>query len=338
MIGKTTTTSLIYEILKQDGKECFLGGNIGTPLFTSIKDMTDKSYVVLELSSFQLMTITKCPTVAVVTNVTPNHLDIHKSYEEYIEAKANIFLNQEKDDLVVLNYDNDITRSFKDRVNSNYLFFSSKEKIDNGYLYENGNILKIENRKEKVVLNTKDVKLRGVHNFENICAALCATKELVDEESQIKAVTSFTGVEHRLEFVREIEGAKWYNDSIGSSPTRTISGLKSFDEDIVLIAGGYDKHLDYTPIAKPIIEKVTNLVLLGQTASKIKEAVQNELKEENKTLDIYEVESLEEAVLKAKEVSKKGDVVLFSPASASFDMFKNFDERGKKFKELVNKI
>ncbi len=300
--------------------------------------MTDKSYVVLELSSFQLMTMKKSPDVAVITNITPNHLDIHKSYDEYIDSKTNIFKYQNESNRLVLNYDNEITNSFISKANANVSVFSSKEKIDNGYYYEDGFIKKCINGKESNLIDVKDIKLRGVHNYENICTALCATNGIADEKAQIEAVVSFTGVEHRLEFVREINGAKWYNDSIGSSPTRTISGLKSFDEDIVLIAGGYDKHLDYTPIAKPIIEKVTNLVLLGQTADKIYNAVEKELKIENKRLEIYKTNSLEEAVLKAKEVSKQGDVVLFSPASASFDMFKNFDERGKKFKELVNKL
>ena len=342
MTGKTTTTSLIYEILKTGNKNVFLGGNIGIPLFTKIKEMREEDFVVLELSSFQLMTMKKSPDVAVVTNITPNHLDIHKSYEEYIEAKANIFkyqnIDNHKDDLLVLNYDNEITKDFAKRANCKVVFFSSKEKLQDGYIYENSKIKFIENGKEEVVLNTKDVKLRGIHNFENICTALCATKDLVSKDAQVNAIKNFSGVEHRLEFVREINGTKWYNDSIGSSPTRTISGLMAFDENIVLIAGGYDKHLDYAPIAKPIINKVTKLILLGQTADKIYNVVVNELEKENKKLEIYKVQTLEEAVIKAKEVSKKDEVVLLSPASASFDMFKNFAVRGEKFKELVNKL
>ena len=356
MIGKTTTTSLIYEILKQGNKKCFLGGNIGIPLFTKIKEMDEDTYTVLELSSFQLMTMKKCTQIAVITNITPNHLDIHKSYEEYIEAKINIFRNQQENDLLVLNYDNEITQSFILDAKAKVKLFSSKEIIDDGYIYKDGHIKKCCNREEINLIDVKDIKLRGVHNYENICTALCATDELVSKEAQIKTITNFSGVEHRLEFVREINGAKWYNDSIGSSPTRTISGLKSFDEDIVLIAGGYDKHLDYTPLAKPVLEKVTNLILLGQTADKIKNAVEKELNTDknitdtknnvgvdvlgdpNKSINIFKVETLEQAVQKAKEVSNEGDVVLFSPASASFDMFKNFMERGKKFKELVNKL
>ena len=336
--GKTTTTSLIYQILKEQGLNCYLGGNIGIPLFTKIKEMKPEDYVVLELSSFQLMTMKVSPQIAVITNVTPNHLDIHKSYDEYKEAKSNIFKMQNESDLLVLNYDNDITRNFAKEAKGNVVYFSSKEKLDNGIILDDGIIKDCENGLRRHIVNTKNIKLRGVHNAENICAAVAATKRFVSPEIQEKAVSEFSGVEHRLEFVKEINGAKWYNDSIASSPTRTIAGLNSFDENIVLIAGGYDKHLDYTPIAKPIVENVGALILLGQTANKIYSAVTYELKFIKKDLPIYKVNTLEEAVNKAKEVSKKGDVVLFSPASASFDMFKNFEERGNKFKQIVNKL
>ena len=336
--GKTTTTSLIYEILKENNYKCYLGGNIGIPLFTKLGEMKPEDFVVLELSSFQLMTMKVSPQVAVITNVTPNHLDIHKSYDEYKEAKANIFKNQTENDLLVLNYDNDITRNFAKEALGSTVYFSSKEKLENGIILDGEIIKDCESGLRRHILNTKSTKLRGIHNAENMCAAIAATKRFVTPEVQAKAISNFAGVEHRLEFVKEIKGAKWYNDSIASSPTRTIAGLKSFDENIVLIAGGYDKHLDYTPIARPIIENVGSLILLGQTANKIYSAVTYELKFSDKKLPIYKVNTLEEAVGKAKEISKKGDVVLFSPASASFDMFKNFAERGNKFKQIVNKL
>ena len=336
--GKTTTTSLIYEILKEKGYNCYLGGNIGIPLFTKVKEMTKEDIVVLELSSFQLMDMDISPNISVVTNISPNHLDIHKCYEEYIESKANIFKHQNENDILVLNYDNDITRNFADRANGKVIFFSSKEKLDNGIIYDDGIIKSCQDSIRRHIVSSKNIILRGVHNCENICAAIAATASLVDIDTQIKAITKFKGVEHRLEFIKEIDGVKWYNDSIASSPTRTIAGLKSFDEKIVLIAGGYDKHLDYTPIAKPIIENVSSLILIGATSKKIFSAVSQELEEEGKTLDIYQCESLEETVQTAYRVAKKGEIVLFSPASASFDMFKNFAERGNKFKDLVNKI
>ena len=336
--GKTTTTSLIYEILKENNYKCYLGGNIGIPLFTKLGEMKPEDFVVLELSSFQLMTMKVSPQVAVITNVTPNHLDIHKSYDEYKGAKANIFKNQTENDLLVLNYDNDITRNFAKDVIGSVIYFSSKEKLENGIIVDGETIKDCESGLRRHLLNTKNTKLRGIHNAENMCAAIAATKRFVTPEAQAKAISNFAGVEHRLEFVKQIKGANWYNDSIASSPTRTIAGLKSFDENIVLIAGGYDKHLDYTPIAKPIVENVGSLILLGQTANKIYSAVTYELKFSDKELPIYKVNTLEEAVEKANEISKKGDVVLFSPASASFDMFKNFAERGNKFKQIVNKL
>ena len=336
--GKTTTTSLIYEILKEANLNCFLGGNIGIPLFTKIADMRPEDYVVLELSSFQLMTMDISPDIAVITNITPNHLDIHKSYEEYIEAKANIFKYQDENGLLVLNYDNEITKNFAKDAKSKVLYFSSKQKLENGLILDNQIIKECENGLRRHVINTKNIKLKGIHNSENICAAIAATNKIVSIDSQIKAVSEFKGVNHRLEFIKELNGSKWYNDSIASSPTRTIAGLNSFEEDIVLIAGGYDKHLDYTPIALPIINKVSKLILLGQTSDKIYQAVTNLLKTYEREIEIFKVNTLEEAALKAKEVSKKGDVVLFSPASASFDMFKNFEERGNRFKQIVNKL
>lgn len=335
--GKTTTTSLIYEIVKQKYK-AYLGGNIGIPLFTKIKEMQPEDIVVLELSSFQLMTMKQSPDIAVVTNVTPNHLDIHKSYEEYIEAKKNIFLNQNEDNTLVLNYDNEITKSFAKTAKSKVIFFSSKEKIENGVIYDDGIIKVSEDGLRRHLLKLKDTHLRGTHNAENICAAVAATKGLVQIEDQINAIKGFEGVPHRIEFVREINGSKWYNDSIASSPTRTIAGLNSFDEEIVLIAGGYDKHLDYEPIAKPILDKVKTLILLGQTSGKILNAVKEKQGELGIKIDIFKVDTLEEAVEKAKMEAKPNQVVLFSPASASFDMFKNFEERGNKFKELVKNL
>ena len=216
--------------------------------------------------------------------------------------------------------------------------FSSKQKLDNGVIYDNKTIKFCEDGLRRHVIDVKNVKLRGVHNYENICAAIAATASLVDIDTQIKAISEFSGVEHRLEYIRTINDVKWYNDSIGTSPSRTIAGLNSFDEKIVLIAGGYDKHLDYTPIAKPIVENVSALVLVGATTEKIYEAVTKELKFQNKEMPIVKCQTLEETIKIANQLAKPGEVVLFSPASASFDMFKNFAERGNIFKQLVNAI
>ncbi len=336
--GKTTTTSLIYEILKENGKKCYLGGNIGIPLFTKIEEMEKEDYIVLELSSFQLMTMKVSPKISVITNITPNHLDIHKSYDEYIEAKANIFKYQDETGILVTNYDNEITRKLSKRAKGRVIYFSSKEKIENGIVVDDGIIKKSEDGLRRHILNTKNMILRGMHNYENACAAIGATDSIIETEKQAKILKEFRGVEHRLEFIRKIDGIKWYNDSIGSSPTRTIAGLNAFDEKIVLIAGGYDKHLDYTPIAKPIVDRVTSLILIGQTADKIEFAVREELKAQGKTMNIYRANSLEETAKIAREVAKLGEIVLFSPASASFDMFKNFMERGNKFKQIVQEM
>ena len=336
--GKTTTTSLIYSILKKAGYNTYLGGNIGIPLFTKLDEMTPDDILVLELSSFQLMGMKISPNISVITNITPNHLNIHKDYQEYIDAKKNIFKYQNENDYLILNYDNEITRTCKNEAKSKVTYFSSKEKLDDGFIVDNSIIKECEDGIRKHLLDTKEVLLRGTHNYENIATALAATKTLVNQDIAIEAVKEFKAVEHRLEFVREIDNVKWYNDSVSSSPTRTIAGLNSFDEDIVLIAGGYDKNLDYTPIAKPILKKVKTLILLGATSGKIFNAVKDEEEKEKKHIDIYMSDNLEQAVNLAKKYAKPNEVVLFSPASASFDMFKNFAERGNIFKNLVNKL
>lgn len=336
--GKTTTTNLIYHILKEKGYHCYLGGNVGIPLFTKVNEMKPEDMVVLELSSFQLMDMQVSPHISIVTNISPNHLDIHKSYEEYIDAKKNIFKYQNENDILVINYDNTITRDFKSDAKGKVIYFSRKQKLEDGVICDNGIIKSCEEKVRRHILNTKDILLRGVHNHENICAAIAATASLVEPEIQAEAIKKFKGVEHRLEFIKELKGVKWYNDSIGTSPTRTIAGLNSFSEKIVLIAGGYDKHLDYTPIAKPIVVNVSKLILLGATAPKIEEAVTQELEMQGKELPIYHCNTLQETVEKAYEVASSDEIVLFSPASASFDMFKNFEERGEMFKELVQQI
>lgn len=336
--GKTTTTSLINAILQKAGYKTFLGGNIGTPLFTKLPEMEPKDIVVLELSSFQLMGMHVSPDIAVMTNITPNHLNVHKDYQEYIDAKKCIFKNQNENGILILNYDNQITRECSKETKGKVIFFSSKEKLENGFIVDGNVIKECEDGVRKHILNTDEVILRGVHNYQNIATALAATKTLVDQDIAVKAIKEFKPVEHRIEFVREIDGVKWYNDSASSSPTRTISGLNAFNENIILIAGGYDKNLEYEPLAKPIVQKVSSLILIGQTANKIYEAVKKEAEKENKKINIYMCESLKQTVEIAKKVAKKGDVVLFSPASASFDMFKNFADRGNQFKNFVKEI
>ncbi len=340
--GKTTTTTLIYKILTQEGYHCYLGGNIGTPLFSLIDEMKPEDIVVLELSSFQLLTAKVSPQIAVVTNVSPNHLDIHKSYEEYIDAKKNIFLNQTENGLVILNYDNEITKSFADDAKGKVRFFSTHNQLQNGVVLTDETTINIvENGDLRPVINAQEVQLLGRHNLENCCTAIAAVKDLVSVNSIREVLTTFKGVEHRNELVRVVNGVTWRNDSIGSSPTRTIAGLYSFNDKVILIAGGYDKHLEYGELGEVIVKRAKALILLGQTSEKIKIATQEAMKKENvkkSELPIIECKSLEEAVAEARDLAKEDDIVFFSPASASFDMFKNFEERGKKFKELVNAI
>ncbi len=336
--GKTTTTSIIHAIIQKSGKKCFLGGNIGKPIFTQIKDMKKEDIVVLELSSFQLMEVDVSPEIAVVTNIFPDHLDVHKSYEEYRETKKNIFKFQKENGIVVLNHDNEFTRDFAKEAEEKVVFFSSNEKLQNGYIYDKSDetIKYCEDGVRRHILKKEDIKLRGIHNYENICSALAATSSIVDVDVQIQAIKEFNGVEHRLEFVRELNGVKWYNDSIGTSPASTIAGLKSFNEDIVLLAGGSDKGLDYEEIGKVIASKVKVLILTGPTSSKIEEATKKALN--GKQIEIYYCTNMQEAVNLANETAKRGDVVLLSPASASFDLYQNFAQRGNIFKEFVTAL
>ena len=333
--GKTTTTSLINEILEKAGYNTYLGGNIGTPLFTKLNKMTPDDIIILELSSFQLMGMEVSPEIAVITNITPNHLNIHKDYQEYIDAKKNIFKSQDKNGILILNYDNEITRNCGKEAIGKVVYFSHKEKLDNGYIVDENIVKECNDKIRKHIIGIDDIILRGEHNLENIATAIAATNTLVDIDTAIDAIKEFKPVAHRIEFVRELNNIKWYNDSASSSPTRTISGLNAFNEEITLIAGGYDKNLDYEPIAKPIVDKVKTLILIGQTANKIYEEVKKESEIQDKQVNIYMAEDLQNAVELAKKYTNKNQIVLFSPASASFDMFKNFADRGDKFKKLV---
>lgn len=337
--GKTTTTSITYEILKNAGYNVYLGGNIGIPLFTKLNEINPEDLIVLELSSFQLMEMEISPEISAITNITPNHLNIHKDYEEYIEAKKNIFANQKESGIIVLNADNELTNACKNEANGKIKMFSSKQKLENGYIVEDGIIKKCEDGIRRHIINTEDVRLKGIHNFENICTALALTESLVDTDNAVETIKQFSGVHHRLEFVRKLDGVEWYNDSASTSPTRGISALKSFEgKEIILIAGGADKNLDYTPLGKHIVDSVKSLILIGQTAPKIYGAVKKELEAQNKQLDIHMCETFVQSLELAKRIAKSGQIVLFSPASTSFDMFKDMYDRGDKFKEIVNKF
>ncbi|HHW32427.1 MAG TPA: UDP-N-acetylmuramoyl-L-alanine--D-glutamate ligase [Clostridiaceae bacterium] len=338
--GKTTTTTLIYNILKQKGYNCWLGGNIGTPLLDKIDEIRETDKVVLELSSFQLHTMKSSPDVSVVTNVSPNHLDVHKSMEEYTDAKKNIFRYQTSADRLVVNYDNEITRKFADDAKGKTVFFSSSNTLKEGAFLKDGYIVYRDSDSEKYIVDIESILLPGMHNVENYLAATAAVIDYVEPGDIEKVAKTFKGVEHRMELVREVGGVKFYNDSIGSSPSRTIAGLKAFKQKVILIAGGYDKNISYEDMGTIIVDKVKKLILLGPTAPKIAAALENEIKRTGKGSDIPVIfcKTYEEAVENSYRDTVKGDIVVLSPASASFDMFKNFEERGNKFKELVNML
>ena len=329
--GKTTTTTLISEMLKAEGKTVWLGGNIGTPLLPLVRQMRETDFAVVELSSFQLMDMTRSPHVAVVTNLAPNHLDVHKDMAEYVDAKKNIFRFQSGADRLILNADNGITAEFMG--NGTTEFFSRQGKtvhvrLENGVIY----------RGNEAVLAAADILIPGVHNVENYMAAIAAVEGLVSDGTIRHVAKNFGGVEHRIELVRIKDGVRFYNDSIASSPSRTIAGLRSFDQKVILIAGGYDKQIPYDVLGPEICAHVKKLILGGVTGPKIRAAVESCPEYDPEKLEIVDCKTFEPAVWKAAEVAKEGDIVLMSPASAAFDQFKNFMVRGEFYKKLVREL
>ena len=327
--GKTTTTTLVSEMLKAAGKRVWLGGNIGTPLLPLVRQMKEEDFAVVELSSFQLMDMTRSPARAIVTNLAPNHLDIHKDMEEYVDAKKNIFRFQDETGLLILNADNDITSGF--RGNGITRFFSRKNDahvcLKDGVIYRGG----------EAVLNTSDILIPGVHNIENYMAAIAMVEGLVADETIRQVAKNFGGVEHRIELVRIKDGVRFYNDSIASSPSRTIAGLRSFSEKVLLIAGGYDKHIPYDVLGPEICKHVKHVFLCGATAPQIRAAVENCADFRNQ-VELTDCGNFENAVRTAAAAAEEGDIVLMSPASASFDEFKNFMVRGECFKKIVKEL
>ena len=329
--GKTTTTTLVSEMLKAAGKTVWLGGNIGTPLLPRCREMKEEDFAVVELSSFQLMDMQRSPHVAVVTNLAPNHLDVHKDMEEYIWAKENLFRFQNENDVLILNADNEITAGFKG--NGETKFFSRKKQT-NGVWEENGTVY----RNGKALMETSDILIPGEHNIENYMAAILAVEGLVEDETIRQVAKTFGGVEHRIELVRIKDGVRYYNDSIASSPTRTIAGLKSFPEKVLLIAGGYDKQIPYDVLGPEICAHVKKLFLGGATGPQIQAAVENAPEYRPGCPEIVDCGDFTSAVRAAVAVAQSGDVVLMSPASAAFDQFKNFMVRGDYFKKMIMEL
>ena len=337
--GKTTTTTLISEFLKAEGYTVWLGGNIGKALLPRIESISEDDYAVVELSSFQLISMRQSPDVAVITNISPNHLDVHGTMEEYISAKCNILDHQSAFSRAVLNGGNAETMKLREHVRGALTLFSFNERPSVGaYLDSNRTVCYSDGRKSVKILPASEIRIPGDHNVENVLAAICAVWGDVSVESICKVARSFGGVEHRIEFVREIDGVRYYNDSIATSPTRVMAGLRSFNEKIIIIAGGYDKKISFDPLAEPVNKYVKVLVLMGVTAEKIEKAVTDTPFYDPASLKILHASSMREAVELARGAAEKGDIISLSPACASFDMYPNFEARGRDFKAIVNSL
>ena len=337
--GKTTTTSIIAEMLKAAGKTVHLGGNIGRALLPIVEQVKPEDRAVVELSSFQLMSLSCAPEVSVITNITPNHLNVHGTMEEYIWAKENILIHQNAFSRTVLSADNEITDSLCSKVRGELLQFSRRKPVARGAFATDDGVLYYCDGHDTIRLMTKeDIKIPGWHNVENYLAAISAVWGEVTPEIMLQVARSFGGVEHRIEFVREVDGVRWYNDSIATSPTRTIAGLQCFPDKIIIIAGGYDKKIPFLPLAPEIIKHVKVLILTGPTAGKIRDTVTGFAGYDPKALKIIDACDMADAVAKARAEAVAGDVVSLSPACASFDAYPNFEVRGRHFKDLVNAL
>lgn len=332
--GKTTTTTLIAKILEHAGHRVWLGGNIGSPLLPQAGQMQPEDLAVVELSSFQLMGMTRSAQVAVVTNLAPNHLDVHKDMAEYIAAKQNVYLHQDQTGKLIVNMDNAITNGFAATAPGSVAKFSRLAKPEHG-VYLSGGVIW---RNGKALMEASEIRIPGLHNVENYMAAACAVEGLATDEDIRAVARSFGGVEHRIELVRELHGVRYYNDSIASSPSRTIAGLHAFTQKVILIAGGYDKHIPFDVLGPEICAHVKTLVLCGATAEKIRAAVTSAPEYVAGKPQIMQAQTLKEAVRMAQSAAQPGDVVTLSPACAAFDQFRNFMVRGQTFKALVQEL
>lgn len=337
--GKTTTTTIIAELLAAEGIRVHKGGNIGKALLPIIEQVRKEDAAVVELSSFQLISMRRSPDVAAITNITPNHLNVHGTMEEYINAKANILLHQNAFGKAVLSFDNDTARELAPLARGELAFFSRKAAVENGaFLDENGILCHSDHGSVTRILDMRDIKIPGLHNVENYLTAIAVTWGKVSPETVVKTARSFGGVEHRIEFVRELDGVKYYNNSIASSPTRVIACLNTFPVKQIMIMGGSDKGVSFEPMADLVCEKVKTLILMGQTRDKIRAAVEASPRFKESGMEIITVNGMEEAVKTARSRASDGDIVSLSPACASFDMYRMFEDRGNHFKEIVNSL
>ena len=336
--GKTTTTTIISELLKAAGYRVHLGGNIGHPLLCEIPETVADDIAVLELSSFQLHSMYCKPNVAVVTNISPNHLDKHKDYQDYIDAKRAEFEHQNEDDKLILNFDDEHSAYYAHFAHAPVSYFSDKNRVDRGVICENGMILRVNGTEQQEIMGAEEIKLPGEHNLLNYLAAFAAVEGLVSNEICRQVAMTFAGVEHRLEQVRVLNGVTYINDSIGTSPTRTSAGLHALKVKPIVIAGGYDKHIPFDGLGDELCRFAKRVFLTGDTAESIHKAIVNSPYFAESGLEVHRIDDFKEAVLAASASAEPGDIVLLSPACAAFDRFKNFAERGKYFKEIVMEL
>ena len=339
--GKSTTTSLLGEMLKEAGIKTWVGGNIGVSLLEHLDEIKPDDVVVLEISSFQLELLSRIemsPHISIVTNIAPNHLDRHKTMENYINSKKAIIHYQTEDDYTILNYDDPTLREWEGECKSHILWFSATKELEHGAFLKDNEIIINHNSKRNVIPCPTQTNIKGIHNRQNIMAASYAAIAMhADVESIKNAIAGFTGLEHRLEYVDTINEVQYYNDSKATTPEAAIAGIKAFDSPTILIAGGYNKKVSLSQFARECTKNTKYVILVGETANNIQELIQS-VKDEKAEPEVYVATSLDESVRKAYEIAEAGDVVLLSPACASYGMFTNYEERGKKFKELVHRL
>ena len=336
--GKTTTTTIVTEMLEASGIKVYKGGNIGRALLPVIEEIKDEDAAVVELSSFQLISMRKSPDTAAITNVYQDHLNVHSSMEEYIDAKKNLIRHQNAFSRTVLNMDNDITRKMADEVRGDLYMFGIKSRPKRGAFLDGDMLCFTDGKNVERIIDKNTIKIPGMHNVENYLTAIAILHGVVSSEIMRKVAREFGGVEHRIEFVRELESVKYYNDSIATSPASVIAGLNAFNQKLIVIAGGAEKNLDYDELAEKINEKVKLLILTGATADRIEAAVKGYSGYSEKNITVLRADGMENAVKLAKEKAVSGDIVTLSPASTSFDCYKNFEERGKHYKSIVNAL
>lgn len=336
--GKTTTSTIIAELLKHAGYTVHLGGNIGKPLLCDIPEIKPDDIAVLELSSFQLHSMKCKPNVSVITNISPNHLDKHKDYQDYIDAKRCIYSAQDANDTLVLNFDDEHSHYYEQSAKSTVSYFSDKSAVENGVMLNGSEICRVHKGQSEPIMCVDEIKLPGEHNVLNYLAAFAATDSLVSNEDCREVAVHFAGVEHRLEQVRILHGVTYINDSIGTSPTRTAAGLHALKVKPIVIAGGYDKHIPFDSLGDDLCRLAKEVILTGDTAEKIRAAIVGSRYYADSGLKFEMIDDFDEAVYTAAARAVAGDIVLLSPACAAFDRFKNFAERGKHFKKIVMEL